>query len=519
MTFMNRYFCLLFLSLGLIVSTYAYGSGLSQPVRVESGLLSGVSGTDSSVTVFKGVPFAAPPVGDLRWRAPHAPERWQGVRKASQFGANCVQEIRDTFGPWTYEYQPHGQISEDCLFLNIWTPARAAKDRLPVLVYIPGGAFTGGSGSVAVYDGESLAKRGIVMVTINYRVGVFGFFAHPELTKESEQGSSGNYGLLDQLAALQWVKRNIAAFGGDPKQVTIMGQSAGASSVHYLTASPLAKGLFVRAIADSGSSLHIGPGMKLRQAEQSGVRFAELQGAHSLQELRALPMSTLMNPAKDSPTFRPIVDGWFLPDSVEEIFAQSRQNDVPTLTGFTLDEGSSSDSYGKLPADQFRKAVSQQAGHLADRLLTLYPTSTPEEVSLSQKQSARDSTLVGMHLWATRRARVSHTKTYTYLFTHPTPGPTQERYGVFHSSELPYVFDNLKQSDHPWTPQDHQITQKLSAYWVNFIKTGDPNGTGLPEWPAFNPENTTIMELGDKMSPRPVVEQEKFKLLRQLIEQ
>jgi para-nitrobenzyl esterase len=259
--------------------------------------------------------------------------------------------------------------------------------------------------------------------------------------------------------------------------------------------------------------------MKLRQAEQSGIRFTELQGARSLQELRALPASTLMNPAKDSPSFRPIVDGWFLPGSVEEVFAQSRQNDVPMLTGYTLDEGSSNDNYGKLPPEQFRKHVSQQAGHLADRVLRFYPTSTPEEASLAQKQSARDYTLVGMHLWATRRARVSHTKTYTYLFTHPTPGPTQERYGVFHSSELPYVFDNLKQSDRPWTSQDQQIAQKLSAYWVNFIKKGDPNGPGLPAWPAFQSEKAITMELGDKISPRPVVEQEKYKLLRQLIEQ
>lgn len=229
----------------------------TKPVKVESGFLQGI--IENGVNVYKGVPFAAPPVGDLRWKAPQPVLPWKGVRQADKFSANQIQTMYNEFGPWTSEYQPKGEISEDCLYLNIWTTAKSSKEKRPVMFYIPGGAFTGGSGNVPVYNGENLAKKGLIVVTINYRVGVLGFLAHPELTKESPNNSSGNYGLLDQLAALKWVKKNISAFGGDPNRITIVGQSAGASSVHYLTASPLAKGLFIRAIPQSGSNAFIGP--------------------------------------------------------------------------------------------------------------------------------------------------------------------------------------------------------------------------------------------------------------------
>ena len=502
--------------LSVIVTALAVPA-FSDPIRVEGGLISGAQGQDPSVTVFRGVPYAAPPVGDLRWRAPQPLAPWEGVRKADQFSANCTQRLRDGLGPWTAEYQPHGTVSEDCLYLNVWTAAPSEHEKRPVLFYIHGGAFTDGSGDVPVYDGENLAKKGIVVVTINYRVGPLGFFTHPDLTKESGHHSSGNYGLLDQVAALRWVQRNIAAFGGDPARVTIAGQSAGAASVHYLVASPLAKGLFVRAIAESGSRFQSGPGKTLAESEQDGVRFAESRNAHTLQELRALPAESLASPLEGDFSFRPIVDGWFLPKDVADIFASGEQSDVPTLTGWTYDEGSFSADYGHTPAEEFRKRVEQRAGPLAAALLKLYPTSTQEQAAESQKAFAREQSLVSMFLWAAQRGRTGKTPVFTYLFTHPQPGPTQGRYGVFHSSELPYVFDNLNKSDRPWTAVDRKIARELSSYWVRFIEAGDPNAEGLPVWAPFSPASDTTMELGDKMGPRPIVEPAKLDLLRQLL--
>jgi para-nitrobenzyl esterase len=487
-------------------------------VRVEEGLLSGAPGLDPSVTVFKGVPYAARPVGDLRWRPPQRPARWDGVRKADRFSANCTQRMRDSLGPWTPEYQPQGVVSEDCLYLNVWTAGARDGEKRPVLVYIHGGAFTDGSGNVPVYDGENLAKKGIVVVTINYRVGILGFLTHPLLTKESGHHSSGNYGLLDQVAALEWVKRNITAFGGDPTRVTIAGQSAGAASVHYLTASPLAKGLFVRAIAESGSRLPMGPGKTLRESERDGVRFAESRKAVSLRELRSLPADSLASPLEGDFSFRPVVDGWFLRESLDEVFAKGEQNDVPTLTGWTSDEASFSSDYGRVSAAAFREQVRRRAGGLAEAFLRLYPAVTQEQAAQSQRAAARDQSLVSMQMWAAIRARTAKTPVFTYLFTHPQPGPTQGKYGVFHSSELPYVFDNLSKSDRPWTAEDRRIAGELSAYWVDFVATGDPNGAGLPVWPAFRAEDATTMELGDKTGPRPLADPAKLDLLRQVLD-
>ncbi len=414
------------------------------PVKVEEGLLQGTF--ENGVTVYKGVPYAAPPVGDLRWRAPRPPKPWEGVRKADKFSANPIQVMVNGLGPWTPEYQPQGGVSEDCLYLNIWTAAKSSKEKRPVVMYIPGGAFTGGSGNVPVYNGTNLAKKGLVVVTINYRVGVIGFLALPELTKESKHNSSGNYGLLDQVAALKWIKRNISAFGGDPARVTIMGQSAGAASVNYLTASPLAKGLFIRAIAQSGTNVSIGPGVSLAPAEQNGAKFTKALGASTLAELRAIPAGDLLAATKGEFRFFPIVDGWFLPKSGDEIFQANEQNDVATITGWVADEGSYNNNYGKVPAEDLKKQAEQQAGSLAVEILKLYPASTDAEAAESQKKFARDMSMVSMYLWAEKREKVCKTNIYTYIFTHQEPGATKERYLVFHSSELPYVFDNLNRS-------------------------------------------------------------------------
>jgi para-nitrobenzyl esterase len=395
--------------------------------------------------------------------------------------------------------------SEDCLGLNVWTGAKAASEKRPVLVWIHGGAFYEGSGEIITYDGEELAKKGLIVVTINYRLGIFGFFTHPELTKESPNQASGNYGLLDCVAALQWVRKNIAAFGGDPNRVTIAGQSAGAAAVHALTASPWAKGLFHGAIAESGSSVTRRT-RELSASEQDGVKWAETKGATSLRELRSKPAAELMGGAR----FAPVVDGWFLPADTAAIFAQGKQNDVPTMTGLTADEGSASASYGKVNADEFTKQIQQRFGAQAEAFLKLYPSNDQTQSGLSQKQSARDQGLVSMYLWAAERAKTSKTNAYTYYFTRGIPWPEHPEFGAFHTGDLPYFFANLKHLNRPWEAVDRKLAETASSYWVNFAKTGNPNGKGLPNWPAFASAQQVTMELGEKTGVRPVAETEKL---------
>lgn len=499
----------------MFVAGYAFAQQPA-PVKVEQGLFQGT--LKDGVIVYKGVPYAEPPVGKLRWHAPLPPKPWKGVRKADKFSANPIQVMVKELGPWTPEYQPQGSVSEDCLYLNIWTAAKSSKEKRPVVMYIPGGAFTGGSGNCPVYDGENLAKKGLVVVTINYRVGVIGFLALPELTKESKHHSSGNYGLLDQVAALKWIKKNISAFGGDPARVTIMGQSAGAASVNYLTVSPLAKGLFIRAITESGTNVSIGPGESLASAEQTGLKFAKALGASSLAALRTLPASDLLAATKGEFRFLPIVDGWFLPKSGDDIFKAGKQNDVTTITGWVADEGSYNSNYGKVPAKEFRKEVRQRTGSLADEILKLYPASTDAEAAESQKKFARDMSMVSMYLWSVKRGKTSRTNIYTYIFTHQEPGATKERYLAFHSSELPYVFDNLNRSPKPWTEKDKKIAEIMSDYWINFISTGNPNGKGLPGWPVFKSTAKKTMELGNKIEQRPITSPEKFEVFEKLLQ-
>jgi len=462
----------------------------------------------SGVAAFKGIPFAAPPVGDLRWRAPKPVAAWQGVREADRFSAACIQNLPRSRDPWTTEFMHQGEISEDCLYLNVWTAAKKTNEKRPVFVWIYGGGFNEGSTAVAAYDGEELARKGLIVVSMNYRVGVLGFFAHPDLTRESDVKASGNYGLLDQLAALEWVHKNISAFGGDSGRVTIAGQSAGAMSVHALTASPLAKGLFHRAIAQSGSGVGR-PGRKLADAEQDGVKFAAAKGAHSIAELRAMPASQVTARVEGAQFgFRPVADGWFLPEDIAEIFAHGRPNDVPTLTGLTSDEGSASATYGKLSAEEYEKEARQRFARLADQFLKLYPVS-------AQKEGARDQGLVSMYLWAKNRAATAKTNVYTYYWDHPEPGPKKDIYGAFHSSEVPYVFNSLSKADRPWEPADRKIADTMSSYWANFAANGDPNGKGLPAWPAFDAKNPVTMELGDTNAPRAVAEPAKLELFEQ----
>jgi para-nitrobenzyl esterase len=472
-----------------------------KPVRVESGLLQGVT-SPSGATVYKGVPYAAPPVGSLRWRPPQPPAPWNGVRRADTFGPNAVQNIHGTFLPWTEEFLASGPVNEDCLYLNVWTGATSARERRPVLVFIHGGAFTEGSGAVPVYDGEQLAAKGIVVVTINYRLGALGFLAHPELTAESEHHSSGNYGLLDQIAALGWIRRNIAAFGGDPARVTIAGQSAGGMSVNALVASPLARGLFRAAIVESAPAI---PPSPLATAEQQGAAFAEAKHAKSIAELRALPATDLVSASGSR--FGPIADGWVVPSSP----ADGPANDVPILIGFTADDLTFilNPSTAKGSA-AFTAAAHGRFGSLAEEFLRLYPASTDEQAKHSLSAALRDATRVQTYLWAARRARSARTKTFTYFFDRVIPWPEHPEFGAFHSSEIPYVFGTLDVMKRPWEPADRKVSEAMSTYWANFVKTGDPNGSGLPKWRAFDEADRTTMELGERLGPLDVADAERF---------
>jgi len=487
----------------LLLAGASVFAAIPQPVKVTGGQVSGVTGRDASITAFKGIPFAAPPVGDLRWRAPQPVLPWSGVKAADKFAASCMQTIVTEKKPWTWEFMAHNDVSEDCLHLNVWTAAASPAEKRPVYVYIYGGAFTEGSAAVPAYDGEGLAKKGLVVVTLNYRVGIFGFFAHPELTKESATktsgGSSGNYGLLDQVAALQWVHDNIGKFGGDPARVTIAGQSAGAFSVNALLASPLAKGLFARAIAESGITLGSGTGAKLAQAEQSGAAFAAAKGAKSIAELRAMSWQKLTEPLPGGGRGSRgglIIDGSVLPMTVPEAFAQGKQNDVPTLTGYNKGEGGATPN-PTITAAAFQAQAKQRYGDRADEFLKLYPAATDEQARVSQNESSWDQQRVGAYLWARNRAKTSKTNAYTYFWDHTLPGPDAAQYGAFHTSEVLYALNTLYMSERPFTDLDKKIADQVSSYWVNFATAGDPNGKGLTAWPVAG-EMPETMEIGDR---------------------
>jgi para-nitrobenzyl esterase len=486
------------------------GLTLDAPVRVAGGLVSGAPGRDASITVFKGVPFAAPPVGDLRWRAPGPVVAWTGVKKADQFGANCMQTIVDEKKPWTYEFMAHGPVSEDCLFLNVWTGATSAAEKRPVYVYVHGGANTEGSGSVPAYDGEGLARKGIVVVTVNYRLGVLGFFTHPGLTKESAAHASGNYALLDLIAALRWVREHIAAFGGDPANVTLGGQSAGASNTHSLVASPLARGLFHRAIAESGSGIAAGRNARtLADQERLGIEFAQAKAAPTIAALRAMSWQDLTAPVPPTSGTPPpaggfrfgvVVDGHVLLASPLDAFTAGTQQDVPTLTGANRHENGAT-PHPDVTAAAFQAQARQRYGDLAAEFLSLYPAATDAEARTSQNESAWDQARVSMHLWAMHRAATARTPVFTYFWDHPLPGPDVETYGAFHTSEVPYVMNTLAMSRRPFVDDDRRIADRLSTYFANFMKTGDPNGPGLPTWPAAAKDPALTMQVGDTFAP------------------
>jgi para-nitrobenzyl esterase len=468
------------------------------PVGTECGLVQGVA--ESGLTVYKGIPFAAPPVGDLRWRAPQPAAKWEGIRAA------------DKFGPDPYQGDGKGNVSEDCLYLNIWTPAKTAGDKIPVLVWIYGGGFSFGSTSTPVHNGEHLARKGVVLVTINYRVGTFGFLAHPELTAESPEHASGNYGLMDQIAGLRWVKQNIAAFGGDPDKVTIFGESAGGISVSMLCASPQAKGLFRGAISQSGGSFgpprattYPGENMRLLvDAEKSGIAFAEKAGAKNIAELRHVAADKL--PAGwGSGAAWPIIDGSVIPDDQYKLYQAGKYNDVAILVGYNSDEGLSF-SREKTP-EEYRANTEKRYGPFAEKLLAAYPASATT-VPKTARDLMRDAAFGWQTwAWATLQARTGKSKVFYYHFDQhpkqPADSPAAD-HGMAHGMDVPYVFQTLDRKDAKLTPADFAISDIVSTYWANFAKQGNPNGPGVPVWPEFTDRNRQVMHFRDTAFTGPV---------------
>jgi para-nitrobenzyl esterase len=468
-------------------------------VKTANGIVEGTT-EPSGIHAYRGIPFAAPPVGDLRWKAPQPVKNWDGVKTTTAFGPRCMQG--SLFGDMVFR---SNGMSEDCLYLNVWTPAKSASERLPVLVYFFGGGFVAGDGSEPRYDGESMAKKGIVALTVNYRLGVFGFMAHPELTKESPHHASGNYAFLDQNAALQWVQKNIAAFGGDPRRVTIAGESAGSIAVSAQMVSPLSKGLIAGAIGESGGLIAPTlPPVPLAQGEAEGAKFAASIGATSLSALRAMTSAQLMEATAKLPVgrFAWTVDGYFLPKTPVEILAAGQQAHVPLLVGWNTEENPARVVLGpnEPTPENYAKAVRNLYADRADEVLKLYPGTTADEVVKSATDLAGDRFIAySTWKWADLHTTTGGKPVYRYLYARPrpqtnaapaaasggnAPRPAAAR-GAAHSAEIEYAMGNLATNTvYDWSPDDYKVSEVMQAYFANFVKTGNPNGTGLPQWPA-----------------------------------
>jgi para-nitrobenzyl esterase len=474
----------------------AAAAAFREPVMLDSGLVGNSVESSPGVRVFKGIPFAAPPVGELRWAAPEPVAKWDGVRDASQFGNVCIQPDGAARGPkgMNIAVAPGSPpMSEDCLYLNVWTGADAATERRPVMVYFFGGAFTEGAGSIPLYDGDALAQKGAVVVTMNYRLGPYGFFAHPALTADSPHQASGNYGLADMVASLRWVRSNIAAFGGDPSNVTVFGQSAGAMAIGSLVTSPETKGLFHRAIGQSGSWMGLGPApaMAMRaRAEEGSKGLADAAGVTTVEQLRAMSAADVT--AMLGRGAGMIVDGWIIPEDPSAVFAAGRQNPVDVLVGSNRDDLSFAPQ--NATPEQFEQRTRARWGDLADQFLNLYPHATNEEASKSQADSANDGAFWHMRLFADYQKKQGR-QAWLFYFAQNPPGPEGEPpLAAAHASEIPYAFNNLGKPalfPDPSEPAlsvasapDRKVADQMSSYWVNFARGGDPNGAGLPMWQA-----------------------------------
>ena len=513
------------LSLSLLSATFLTAqSSTAQPsteqptaapapqIKVKNGILEGVTEA-SGVHSYKGIPFAAPPVGDLRWREPQPAANWQGIRKAGHFAAKAEQ--LPIFSDM--QFRASG-TSEDCLYLNVWQPAEATggKQLLPVLVYFYGGGYVAGDGSEYRYDGESTATKGIVAVTVNYRLGIFGFFAHPALTAESPHHASGNYGLLDQAAALKWVQENIRAFGGDPKKITIAGESAGSTSVSAQMSSPLSRNIIAGAIGESGSLLGTLSPITLDKAEHLGEEFQKATGAAGLAALRAMTPEQIFESAKKANPFRfsVDVDGYFFPKSPYAIFAAGEQAHVPLLVGWNAEES----GYQGILANEaqptvasYEAAVKKLYGSGADSILNVYHAATDDDVKLVATNLASDR-FIGFSTWkwSDMQIRTGGGKpVYRYYFEKARPGATAS-----HSAEIEYAMGNLPTNKvYNWTVDDFKVSAVMQGYFANFIKTGNPNGAGLPEWPAANTAGTPVMHINVESKAIPEAHRDRYLLL------
>jgi para-nitrobenzyl esterase len=497
-----------------LVGSSLTSAALQEPVQLDSGLVAGVAGAHAEVRVFKGIPYAAAPVGDLRWREPVDCAHWEGVLAADHFRMIPEQYLPPAGSFYNLEYFRRKQppMSEDCLYLNIWTAAASNSERRPVMLWIHGGGNVQGYGSEPCFDGEALARHGVVLVTFNYRLNIFGLFAYPDLSAESEHHVSGNYEELDQIAALRWIHRNIAGFGGDPNNVTIFGQSSGGASVSRLLVAPQAKGLFERAILESASVLNSRDSkVKLADMEKRGVELAESLGVNSLKELRALPAEKILA-AGAKIKFDPNVDGWVMPDLPADIFARGGEDAVPMLIGSTSDEG----SYAKITAEQYLKDATTRYGVDAEEFFKLYPVKTDSDAFAVRHDARRDESLAGARSEARRQAALG-VPVYLYEFDRKPPGRDRAKYGAFHSAEVEYVFNTLDVTDRPWEAVDQRLADDLTVYWANFAATGNPNGAGLPEWPAFDPATNLRMELGERVVPEEIVDGGRLDLLERVL--
>jgi len=491
-----------------------------EQVRIDSGLVAGTASGQPTVRVFKGIPFAAPPLGENRWKAPQPVAKWDGVRQADAFGAPCAAGAgggrgggggRGAAAPGAAAQAAPAPAAppreparaEDCLYLNVWTSANSPNDRRPVMVWIYGGGFTGGSGGLAWYDGENLAAKGPVIVTFNYRLGSLGFFSHPELAKESGHNASGNYGMMDALAALQWVKKNISAFGGDPNNVTIAGESAGAIMIGAIVGSPQAKGLFHRAIAESGGwmGLMMGRMTSGETAQANGVKTMEALGAKTIAELRAKPMNELTGLSAGGL----VIDGYLIPEDISHTFASGRQNAVDVLTGSNKDEanfgvcGGGRGNATPITAETFKTNAQRRFGEAADEYVKLYGVTSDAEAQPAAHIACADEINWNMRQWAVAQAKAGK-RAYTYFFTRiPTINGGPSPNGATHTAEISYAWNNPKgQANQTWNDVDTKLADTMSSYWVNFITKGDPNGNGLPRWPEFKDlMGGRVMVLGD----------------------
>ena len=479
----------------LLLNTWllAAGQAPNALVRLRSGTLQGQTLPDGRA-VFKGIPYATAPTGERRWQSPQPVSNWSGVRGAMRYGAPCEQPAQG----WNDSLI--GAQSEDCLYLNVWTPSLKPAARLPVMVWIHGGAFIGGAGTDAVFAGGELSKKGVVLVTLNYRLGIFGFFAHPALSRNSVHQSSGNYGLEDQLAALDWVGNNIAAFGGDPKNVTVFGQSAGGMSVVVMLASPLTQGKFQRAIVESGAILGGPPLRTLQEAESAGQQFA---GTDGIPELRALPAADLMQrtgsylASHRETRFGPTIDQYVLNADTSAVFDAHREHPLPLIIGNNAREG-----FGRVGDEGLAEAIKRFYGAAAGPALVSYgieaatPPSPDPLLGSAANQWITDTSFRCSAVMTAAWHAATGAPVYSYQFEQSIPG--KEADGAAHSYELPYVFGNLLSAGPlagPYTAADRSLSSTIVDYWTNFAKNGDPNARPLPSWPKFNDTSRPYVRL------------------------